>query len=41
MCNRSMDIVPENAEITAFHAQSVEQMKSKNQVKIDKEKDRI
>ncbi len=28
-----MDIIPENADIAAFHAQSVEQMKSKNQVK--------
>jgi hypothetical protein len=30
-----MDFIPENADIAAFHAQSVEQMKSKNQVKID------
>ena len=26
-----MDIIPENADITAYHSQSIEQMKSKNQ----------
>jgi len=30
-----MEIFSENANISAFHAQSVEQMKSKNQVKIN------
>jgi len=30
-----MDTISDNADIAAFHAQSLEQMKSKNQVKID------
>jgi hypothetical protein len=29
-----MNMISENADVSAYHAQSVEQMKSKNQVKI-------
>jgi hypothetical protein len=31
-----MNIIPENEAIAAFHAQTVEQLKSKNQVRLGK-----
>lgn len=37
---RSMEVLLENADVTAFHAQSMEQTKAKNQVR-DKGKRRL
>ena len=36
-----MNVIPENTDISAYHAQTVEQMKSKNLVKVEELNDKI
>jgi hypothetical protein len=36
-----MNLIPENTDISAYHSQTLEQMKSKNQVKFEELNDKI